>query len=122
MTFVIFILIFILGFLAYFIGGPIFALLGVGYESKIIVFKFFLIYSVINLPIELVINGLIKIITEFKNLDRKNNRILKTILEIPINIIVLLLLDKFVNGIELNYFSAFIFSLFVYLLDNDLDK
>lgn len=120
------ILLTVLYLITLFVGGSILSLLGLKYGSFSSLAKFIAIYTIISLPIDLFIDCFFKVAKQVKNLTSLQHNLIFFSVDIPINMLILGIIESFMKDIECSMGTAFLFSIvccFInYMLDDKDEK
>lgn len=122
MSIVGFILLLIIFGLVFFFGGTILFILGLRYDSLWILAKFFIIYMIIAMPLDFIIECLLKVIKIIIGLKEIEYTIIYSLIDILINTVLIGILEWSIDGIECSLFTALLFSTISCVLSYFFDK
>lgn len=122
MSIVGFILLLIIFGLIFFFGGTILFILGLRYDSLWILAKFFIIYMIIAMPLDFIIECLLKVIKIIIGLKEIEYTIIYSLIDILINTVLIGILEWSIDGIECSLFTALLFSTISCVLSYFFDR
>ncbi len=122
MSIFVFVFLLIIFGLIFFLGGTILFILGLRYDSLWILAKFFIIYMIIAMPLDFIIECLLKVIKNIIGLKEIEYAIIYSLIDILINTVLIGILEWFIDGIECSLFTALLFSTIFCVLSYFFDK
>lgn len=122
MSIVGFILLLIIFGLIFFFGGTILSILGLKYNNLWILAKFFIIYMIIGMPLDFIIECSLKAIKIIIGLKEIEYRIIYSIIDIVINTLLIGILEWSIDGIECSLVTALLFSTISCVLSYFFDR
>lgn len=120
--FVGFIFLAIIFILTFIFGGILLSLLGFEYDSLASLAKFFIIYIIVGLPLDLVIDCFFRVLQDVKGLTNAQHNALYFTIDVPLNMIVIGILEYIMDDISCSILTAFLFSAIFCLFGFFLDK
>nr|WP_317333936.1 YrvL family regulatory protein [uncultured Romboutsia sp.] len=122
MSIVGFILLLIIFGLIFFFGGTILFILGLRYDSLWTLTKFFIIYMIITIPLDFIIECSLKAIKIIRGLKEIEYRMIYSVIDIFINTLLIGILEWSIDGIECSLVTALLFSTISCILGYFLDR
>lgn len=92
-------------------GGIILSLLGMEYDSFWSLAKFFAIYLIIGIFLDLFVESFFKVLKELRGLTHFQYRALYFIIDVPLNMVIIGILESSINGVSCSLLAAFLFSI-----------
>ncbi|WP_052356460.1 YrvL family regulatory protein [[Clostridium] dakarense] len=108
--------------LTFVFGGILLSLLGFEYDSLSSLAKFFIIYVLIGLPLDLVVECFFRVLKDVKGLTNTQRNALYFTIDVPLNMIIIGVLESTIDGISCSILTAFLFSVICCLFGFFLDK
>lgn len=108
--------------LIFFFGGTILSILGLKYNNLWILAKFFIIYMIIGMPLDFIIECSLKAIKIIIGLKEIEYRIIYSIIDIVINTLLIGILEWSIDGIECSLVTALLFSTISCVLSYFFDR
>lgn len=106
-----------------FVSGTIMLVFGMKYDSIWSVIKFFIVYFVISVPIELIlINGTLEIVRKIPNINDVQYNIIHFVLEVPIQMITIGIVLSFIDGIYMSTIGVTLFSIADHIISKFLEN
>ncbi len=96
--------------LIFFFGGTILSILGLKYDNLWTLAKFFIIYMIIGIPLDFIIECSLKAIKIIIGLSNIQYMIIFCLIDIYINTVLIGVLEWSIDGIECSLFTALLFS------------
>ncbi|WP_343102096.1 YrvL family regulatory protein [Romboutsia sp. MSSM.1001216sp_RTP31141st1_G3_RTP31141_220114] len=96
--------------LIFFFGGTILSILGLKYDNLWTLAKFFIIYMIIGIPLDFIIECSLKAIKIIIGLSNIQYMIIFCLIDISINTVLIGVLEWSIDGIECSLFTALLFS------------
>lgn len=93
-----------------FFGGTILSILGLKYDNLWTLAKFFIIYMIIGIPLDFIIECSLKAIKIIIGLSNIQYMIIFCLIDIYINTVLIGVLEWSIDGIECSLFTALLFS------------
>ena len=106
----------------FFFGGTILLFLGLHYDSIWDLVKFFVIYLIIGIPLDFIIEFLFAILRAFSFLTRLQRTLLSFVIDVPINMVVVGLLQSVVDGVSFSVLTAFLFAVVCWVINQLFEK
>ena len=94
----------------FFLGGTILSILGFKYDNLWTLAKFFIIYMIIGIPLDFIIECSLKVIKILTGLSKIQHTIIYSLIDISINTLLIGVLEWSIDGIECSLFTALLFS------------
>ena len=94
----------------FFFGGTILSILGLKYDNLWTLAKFFIIYMIIGIPLDFIIECSLKVIKVLTGLSKIQHTIIYSLIDISINTLLIGVLEWAIDGIECSLFTALLFS------------
>ena len=94
----------------FFFGGTILSILGLKYDNLWTLAKFFIIYMIIGIPLDFIIECSLKVIKVLTGLSKIQHTIIYSLIDISINTLLIGVLEWSIDGIECSLFTALLFS------------
>ena len=91
-------------------GGIILSLLGMEYDSFWSLAKFFAIYLIIGIFLDLFVESFFKVLKELRCLTHFQYRALYFIIDVPLNMVIIGILESSIKGVSCSLLAAFLFS------------
>lgn len=122
MSIVGFILLLIIFGLIFFFCGTILSILGLKYNNLWILAKFFIIYMIIGMPLDFIIECSLKAIKIIIGLKEIEYRLIYGVIDIVINTLLIGILEWSIDGIECSLVTALLFSTISCVLSYFFDR
>lgn len=108
--------------LIFFFGGTILSILGLRYDNLWTLAKFFIIYMIIEIPLDFIIECSLKAIKIITGLGEIECTISYIFIDISTNTVLIGILEWAIDGIECSLFTALLFSTISCVLSYFLDR
>ncbi|ATD54210.1 YrvL family regulatory protein [Clostridium chauvoei] len=108
--------------LIFFFGGALMMLFGLKYSSIKVLFKFFLIYFIVDLFIDNILEGLAMAVKEVKELSDKEYNLLYFLIDVPVQVLILGLISSSISGIYMPVITMVLFAISCHLISYFIDK
>ena len=108
--------------LIFFFGGALMVLFGLKYSSKKVLLKFFIIYFIVDLFIDNILEGLAMAVKEVKNLSDKQYSLLYFLIDVPVQVLILGLISSNMSGIYMPVITMVLFAISCHLISYFIDK
>lgn len=106
----------------FFFGGTLLLFLGLHYDSIGDLVKFFVIYLILGIPLDFIIEFLFALLKAFSFLSRLQRTLLSFVIDVPINMIVLGLLQSILDGVSFSVLTAFLFAMICWIINYLLER
>ncbi len=106
----------------FFFGGTILLFLGLHYDSIWDLVKFFIIYFIIGIPLDFIIEFLFAILKAFTFLTKLQRTLLSFVIDVPINMLVVGLLQSIIDGVSFSVLTAFLFAVVCWTINQLVER